>query len=368
MHIGGGSILEPQQFITTKNHRRNMPKSKFVDFKAVKAAITMEQVLEHYGLLSKFKRSGDRLSGPCPIHKGSNPTQFSVSIEKNVWNCFSECKHGGNTLDFIARMEDVSILAAANKAIEWFHLDPAEMSASSEQQVEEPSEPAKNGEVPQPKSAARPAPVQKNGAPNKPLQFRLDKLERQHPYLIKERGLTLETIVDFGAGFCAKGMMAGRIAIPIQNPEGGVVAYAGRFPGEPAEGTPKYKLPPGFRKSLELFNIDRASTEPADKPLVIVEGFFDCMKLHQLGCRKAVALMGSTMSAAQEEVIRKHTDHNSQVIVMLDEDEAGKAGREDIAVRLAKFCFVKTHVFDKPDAQPDQLSAEDMAEILGDAP
>jgi hypothetical protein len=49
---------------------------------------------------------------------------------------------------------------------------------------------------------------------------------------------------------------------------------------------------------------------------------------------------------------------------MLDEDEAGKAGREDIAVRLAKFCFVKTHVFDQPGAQPDQLSAEGVVEIL----
>jgi len=196
------------------------------------------------------------------------------------------------------------------------------------------------------------------------LKFRLDKLERSHPYLA-ERGLTLETIVDFGIGFCAKGMMAERIAIPIQNPEGAVVAYAGRFPGEPAEGTPKYKLPQGFRKSLELYNIDRAIKEPADKPLVIVEGFFDCMKLHQSGYRKVVALMGSTMSAGQEELVRRHTDRNSQVIVMLDEDEAGKAGREDIAVRLAKFCFVKTHVFDQPGAQPDQLSAEGVAEILG---
>jgi hypothetical protein len=33
-----------------------MPKSSFVDFKAVKAAITMEQVLEHYGILDRFKR------------------------------------------------------------------------------------------------------------------------------------------------------------------------------------------------------------------------------------------------------------------------------------------------------------------------
>jgi DNA primase len=341
-----------------------MPKSKFVDFKAVKAAITMEQVLEHYGLLDKFKRSGDRLSGPCPIHKGSNPTQFSVSISKNAWNCFSECKHGGNVLDFIARMDDVSIHAAANKAIEWFHLDPDAMSADSREEAAEPSEAPKSGDAPRPKPVAKPAPVQENGTPNKPLQFRLDKLVREHPYLITERGLTLETIVDFGVGYCAKGMMAERIAIPIHNPEGNVVAYAGRFPGEPAEGTSKYKLPQGFRKSLELFNIDRAKKEPADKPLVIVEGFFGCMKLHQFGCRKVVALMGSTMSAAQEELIKSHTDRHSQVIVILDEDEAGRAGREDIAVRLANFVFVKVHTFNVEGQQPEDMSAEEIADLF----
>jgi len=112
-----------------------MAKSKFVDFKAVKASITMEMVLTHYGILDRFKRSGASLSGPCPIHKGSNPTQFRVSTEKNIWNCFSECKHGGNTLDFIAKMENVSIHAAALKAIEWFKLDPEAMSADSEQEA-----------------------------------------------------------------------------------------------------------------------------------------------------------------------------------------------------------------------------------------
>jgi DNA primase len=305
-----------------------MPKSKFIDFKAVKAAITMEQVLEHYGLLHQFKKSGDRLSGPCPIHKGSSPNQFSVSIEKNVWNCFSECKHGGNVLDFIQKMEDVSILAAANKAIEWFHLDPKEMSASSEQEAGETSEAPKTSDAPRPKPAAKPAPVQENGTPNKPLQFRLDKLQREHPYLA-ERGLTLETIADFGVGFCDKGMMAGRIAIPINNSEGKVVAYAGRSIDEPSDDNPKYKLPPGFRKSLEVFNLDRAIKEPADKPLVIVEGFFDCMKIYQHGYRKVIALMGSTMSHAQEKLIRRHTNGNSHVIVMLDENEAGKFGRQD---------------------------------------
>src|SRR5476649_342817 len=142
--------------IQPNNHRSIMPKSKFVDFKAVKTAITMEQVLEHYGLLDKFKRGADSLNGPCPIHKGSNPTQFRVSISKNIWNCFSECKHGGNTLDFIARMENASIHAAALKAIEWFHLDPAAMSADSEHEADQPSESAKRSDSLPPKPAAKP--------------------------------------------------------------------------------------------------------------------------------------------------------------------------------------------------------------------
>ena len=117
-----------------------MSKSSFIDFKAVKAAISMERMLEHYGVLDRFKRSGDSLSGPCPIHKGSNPTQFRVSLSKNIWNCFSECKHGGNALDFIVRMENVSIHAAALKAIEWFELDPGAMSADSAQEPEKQDE------------------------------------------------------------------------------------------------------------------------------------------------------------------------------------------------------------------------------------
>jgi DNA primase len=206
-------------------------------------------------------------------------------------------------------------------------------------------------------------PITDQIAPNKPLKFRLDKLEREHPYFA-ERGLTPETIADFEVGFCTKGMMAERIAIPIRNADGGIVAYAGRGPGEPTGDQPKYKLPQGFRKSLELFNIDRAIKEPAERPLVIVEGFFDCMKLHQHGCRKVVALMGSSMSAVQEQLIRKHTNAKSQVIVMLDEDEAGRAGRDDIASRLARFVFVKIHAFDKDGKQPEDLSAAEVRALF----
>jgi DNA primase len=341
-----------------------MPKSSFIDFKAVKAAISMEQVLVHYDLMGQFKRSGDSLSGPCPIHKGDNPTQFRVSTTKNIWNCFSECKNGGNVLDFIAKMEDVSIHAAALKAVDWFGLDKEEIQVKRDEDRVAGGESAKKSMLSAVKAPAKEqAAATEATTPNAPLKFRLEKLEREHPYLT-ERGLTMETIVDFGVGYCSKGMMANRIAIPIHNPEGQVVAYAGRYPGEPSEGIPKYKLPQGFRKSLEVFNLDRATKEPKEQPLVVVEGFFGCMKLHQNGCRKVVALMGSNMSAAQEELIRRHTDSRSQIIVVLDEDEAGRAGREDIAGRLAKFTFVRIHAFDQEGQQPDDLSAEEVVALF----
>ncbi len=61
-----------------------MPKSSFVDFKAVKAAITMEQVLDHYGLMDRFKRSGDSLNGPCPIHERTLQTERRAAAQGSI--------------------------------------------------------------------------------------------------------------------------------------------------------------------------------------------------------------------------------------------------------------------------------------------
>ena len=336
-----------------------MPKSQYVDFKSVKTSVSMERLLQHYGLLDQMKRSGDSLSGCCPIHGGTNPTQFRVSISKNCWNCFSECKCGGNVLDFVAKKERISVHAAATKLCEWFQLPMEDKRA---EKLEPPRAAPLAPKSPTP-TVSKEAPKQNDDTSNPPLKFRLENLDGKHPYLT-DRGLTSQTILDFGLGHCAKGMMAGRIAIPINNAEGKVVAYAGRWLGEPPGDTPKYKLPPGFRKSLELFNIDRASKESTDKPLVIVEGFFGAMKLWQCGVRRVVALMGSTLSVAQAELIRKHTNSHTQVLVMLDEDEAGRAGREALVQQLAPWLFVKLHVFERADQQPEHMDTEDIAGLL----
>src|ERR1041385_7282742 len=99
-----------------------MSQSKYVDFRAVKREVSMVQVLEHYGLMSRMHRNGYSITGACPIHEGKNETAFRVSISKNCWNCFSRCQGGGNVLDFVAKKEKVSLLKAANLLVEWFNL------------------------------------------------------------------------------------------------------------------------------------------------------------------------------------------------------------------------------------------------------
>ena len=73
--------------------------------------------------------------------------------------------------------------------------------------------------------------------------------------------------------------MKDKITIPIHNEKGELVAYAGSYPGNPPEGESKYKFPPKFKKSLVVFNLNRAKELVKEKGLVLVKGFFDVFSL-----------------------------------------------------------------------------------------
>lgn len=339
-----------------------MNTSKFVDFRAVKREVSIVQVLEHYGVLEGMHRRGDSITGACPIHGGKNETSFRVSISKNAWNCFSQCGSGGNVLDFVAKKENVSVLKAANLLVDWFDLQVSPYSEHEPEDSKAANKPPKQRHSNEPRSTD-PKDGEQQIAENKPLDFTLKNLQTDHPYLA-QRGLTKETVETFGLGFCSKGLHKGYIVIPIHNEKGQIVAFAGRWPGD--SDKPKYQLPKGFMKSLELFNLHRAIVEPEDRPLVVVEGYFDCMKLWQHGIKRVVALMGSSLSPAQESLLRKHTTTKSRIVLMLDEDDAGRKGREEIALRLARFAFVKVCAFEKPGTQPESLTLAEVQQFLGD--
>ncbi len=335
----------------------------FVDFKQVKAGVTMLQILDRYQVTETLRQNGDRLSGPCPIHKGKNPTAFRVSIGKNCFNCFGSCARGGNVIDFVSLMEGVGFREAALLLQDWFLTPSGDGGPVQSKKTVRKHTRAKSPK-PSPPAAQAPAteePAPEDG-PNLPLTFELKTLKADHPYLF-QRGLEPETIDQFGLGLCSRGMLRGYIAIPIHNREGELVAYAGRWPGDPPEGTAKYKLPKGFRKSQEIFNLHRALEEDEDTPLVIVEGFFDCFTLWQAGITKCVALMGCSLSEDQLCLLTDSLPIGSNIELLFDEDEAGIHGAETVQAQLSEFT---ARIVTLPEGirQPDELSSDAIPDVF----
>ena len=306
----------------------------WVDFKTIRSSVSIEQVLDHYGL--KLRRVNQKtLRGNCPLptHSSNSENSFSVDTAKNVWSCHGETcrsarngKNGGNQLDLVRWMEACDLRTAGEKMYEWFLTKPVKPEAKPEPNLD-------------------PAP-----ASNAPLAFALKGIDPAHPYLT-ERGVLRETAEEFGIGvFSGKGSMAGRCVFPIGNEKGELVAYAGRsLNGE----EPRYKFPAGFHKSFVLWNYHRAM---GAKHVVVVEGFFDCIVVSQSGY-PCVALMGNSLSDEQEMLLRFW----SHIVLMLDGDDAGKEATREIAPRLARNSFIRIVSVDR---QPDELSPDEIHSLL----
>lgn len=311
----------------------------WVSFRQVKTDVAIEQVLQRYGV--RVRRIGGELRGPCPLPTHTSRRSrdsFSVSISRNVWSCRSQScmqarggKVGGNILDLIALMEGCSVRDAALRLQDWSGTLPPR----SHTLVEDTT----------------------TAVPNAPLRFTLQYIDQRHPYLTG-RGLAAETIRTFGVGFYrGSGFLRGRVVIPVHDEHGALIAYAGRA----VDGQhPKYRFPTGFRKSLVLFNLHRVLNAGA-RTVIVVEGFFDALAVHQAGYPAVVALMGSTLSRQQADLLTIHFD---QVMLMLDGDEAGRQGAAAIASTLAGRLDVVPIVVDE-GTQPDQLAAIAVRRLLG---
>lgn len=147
--------------------------------------------------------------------------------------------------------------------------------------------------------------------------------------------------------------------IPIRDEKGQLVAYAGRaVNGE----EPKYRFPAGFKKSQVLFNLDRAR-QTTDRNVIVVEGFFDALKVHQARYPVVVVLMGCSFSQRQSELL---LGHFASVTLMLDGDDRGRHAAEAIAQLLRP--TVPVHKVELPNhVQPDQLSPAEINVLVGSA-
>ncbi len=96
-----------------------------MDFAFLRQQVTMEQVLEHLGLLNHLRGRGLQRRGCCPIHRQPDDPQrtFSAHLGKNIFQCFhADCHAQGNVLDLWAAVHHLPLYEAALHLAETFHV------------------------------------------------------------------------------------------------------------------------------------------------------------------------------------------------------------------------------------------------------
>ncbi len=297
-------------------------------FKYLKARVSIAAVLQDKGIKTTFRKRGDQLFGPCPVHGGDNPNAFVISLSKNIWHCFTQCNAGGDVVALVQRLDNKTYRQTAAYL-------------------------ASLANTPKASSLVHQTHMTKAFRPfTKSLT-----LDPSTTWLAK-KGITPLTAKRFEAGaYDAPGFLNGCIGVRLHDLQGHPIGYAGRrLHPKQVQLYGKWKLPPALPKSALLYNFHRLGSY-TPKALVIVEGPWAVMRLAQLNI-PAVALLGIHLSPTQRDLLRTI----QPVILMLDGDYAGR--RATIRIQNALEPNTKVHTITLPlDHDPDDLTDNQLSSI-----
>jgi DNA primase len=286
----------------------------------------------------KLSRKGDRYWGLCPFHTEKTPS-FSVSPGKNMFYCFG-CHSGGNLFTYIMKRDGLDFPEAVQKLADQagiqLHNRQARQGVDRFKKVVEVNKAAATlfqqflGDD---YSAAR----ARDYLAKRYLQEEIIK-RFQIGYapndwsklsnLLLQKGFEQEWIKESGLIKRSKNrdsyydLFRDRIIFPILDYQGNVVGFGGRAV---EDAVPKYLNTPEtevYVKRHHLFGLYQArETIRKCNEVILVEGYMDCLKLHQHGINQAVASLGTAVTREQALLLRRYAEN---VMVLYDGDEAGQ--------------------------------------------
>lgn len=287
---------------------------------------------------------GKNYFGVCPFHDDHSPS-MSVSREKQIYRCFT-CGASGNVLTFVMNYENIGFVDALKKLGDkvGIHLDIK--SSQKDSKYSEFYDIYKlstnfyknNLNSPLGEEARKYLNSRKITEDMiKTFDIGLSLNDSLSKMLVKK--YDSKKLIDIGLSHEYNGKIAdlflNRIMFPIKDLFGNVVAYSGRKYDN--SDAPKYintKETVIFKKGNALYNYFSALEEiRRKKEIIICEGFMEVIRLYSIGVKNVVALMGTSFTNDQLEVIKKL---NVNVVLNLDNDDPGKLAAFQIGETLSK--------------------------------
>lgn len=324
-------------------------------------------IVDYIGQTVPLKRSGRNFMGRCPFHEEKSPS-FSVNAERQFYHCFG-CKVGGDVFKFVMATENLEFIEAVKLL-------------------------SQRAGIPVPERRVT------TSGPKAQLHEALDAAALEYerwladPHTgaaaltyLEQRGITRETQRVFRLGLSLPGWenlvprlrsrfseevliearLAGRregsrgafdwfrnrLMVPLIATGGAVIGFGARAMGDEQ---PKYLNSPEstvYHKSQFLFGLEQArrAVKP-DGEMIVVEGYFDVIALHQAGIRNVVAASGTALTPDHARTLKRMVQ---RVALTFDGDAAGQnAMLRSLGVLLAAGLDVV--VVDLPAGEdPDSL-------------
>lgn len=287
-------------------------------------------IAEYISRYIKLEKKGDVFVGHCPFHKDDTPS-FTVFPDTKSFFCFgcqaglrSSVTNGSDIISFVSAIENIPISEAIKKLATEYNIKYDDKTAML---------------------------INNNLDLSRKFYVNLYSNEHALSYLYN-RGLNDDDITKWRIGFGFDSYFPNRIVFPILDISYNTLGFVAR---SISDDTPKYinsKNSDIFDKSSLLYGINNAYQSIKDNDeVIIVEGVFDCIKMHKVGFTNTVATMTNIISENQINKLKSITENFT---VIYDGDKEGISG----AIRSCKR-LLNHGIIPKICILPDQMDPDE---------
>lgn len=295
-------------------------------------------IADYIGQFVTLRKRGNDMVGLCPFHGEKSPS-FHVHPDRGFFKCFG-CGAGGDVIKFVQLQDNLTFpdalrMLAKRAGVE---VEP-ENPATARMRTEKEAIYAANERAAhyfhrilmlEPAGAQARAYCEQRGLTREVIEtFKLGFAPEKWEGLVEElRADNIDLALAEKADLVRRGERGyrdryrARLMIPTYAATGEVIAFGGRALGDEQ---PKYlntSTTPVYTKGKYLYALNVARRAAGkENAIIVVEGYLDCIALHQAGFANAVASLGTAFTPDQARELHKVTPN---VFICFDADLAGQ--------------------------------------------